>query len=92
MINREKDDEKEEEEESSAHNPELDLDQLMLLREPCNYFIRTGVCRNGNMCNRSHFLLHDPQRAMTTLIFPSMYRYMLRGYELLRLNNESGEK
>lgn len=55
------------------------------MREPCRYFARTGVCRNGNMCNRTHSL--DPvtcAQPMCTLIFPSMYRYMLHGYEILK--------
>lgn len=63
----------------------------MLLRQPCKYFVRTGVCPNANMCNRSHQIVELGQQAMTTLIFPSMYRYMLRGYEVLKLNNETGK-
>lgn len=58
-------------------------------KEKCIYFSKTGVCKYGNMCNKSHFGIQI-NKSMTTLIFPGMYTNMLLGYELLRLGIDTG--
>lgn len=59
-------------------------------REKCNFFIKTGVCKYGNTCTRSH-LINNSNEPLTTLIFPGMYMNMLLGYELLKLDAYSGK-
>ncbi|CAF1049930.1 unnamed protein product [Brachionus calyciflorus] len=57
--------------------------------EKCNYFIKTGVCKYGNFCTKSHVI--DANQSYTTLIFPGMYSNMLLGYELLKSDKDSDE-
>ena len=60
-------------------------------REKCQYFLKTGVCKYGNFCNKTHIYEFMPNEPLTTLIIPNMYTNMLLGYELLQLNNDSGK-
>jgi hypothetical protein len=60
-------------------------------REKCQYFLKTGVCKYGNFCNKTHIYEFGPNEPLTTLIIPNMYTHMLLSYELLQLNNDSGK-
>ena len=71
--------------------PQAQVDELPQI---CPYFLKTGVCKYGNMCTKAHMYdqnQHDFHEPMNTLIIPGMYKNMLLGYELIQLDNDCGK-
>ncbi len=77
-----------------THNPTIEvLPSTSCQVDICKFFIKTGACKYGNLCNKAH--MHDSNQnsfiePMNTLIIPGMYRNMLLGYELLQIGDDCG--
>ncbi|XP_022098711.1 U2 small nuclear ribonucleoprotein auxiliary factor 35 kDa subunit-related protein 1-like [Acanthaster planci] len=56
-------------EDGPTHNPEAPRQPQHVKQEPCSFFRKTGGCRFGDRCSRTHI----PPEISTTLLFPHMY-------------------
>ncbi|XP_038050060.1 U2 small nuclear ribonucleoprotein auxiliary factor 35 kDa subunit-related protein 1-like [Patiria miniata] len=56
-------------EDKPTHNPEAPRQSQQTKQEPCSFYRKTGGCRFGDRCSRTHI----PPEISTSLLFPHMY-------------------